>query len=108
MTENLLGNMEGQALHPPQIVHQKNTRATVIISEECIVLFNEFSKHQPQWSEDQLARFNIWIENLGVFENGHASVDYRLRDHPDILNLVTQQLDVLKINLEQRMYSLRY
>ena len=80
------------------------TRTTVNLSEECIVLFNLFSENQPQWSEDQLARFKIWIANLGVFENGHASIDYRLRDHPDVLNLITQQLDVLKINLEKRMY----
>jgi hypothetical protein len=97
--------MEDQAFHPPQILHQTNTRTTVAISEACVVLFTAFSKHQPQWSEDQLARFNIWTANLGVFENGHASVDYRLRDHPDVLNLVIQQLDVLKINLEKRMYS---
>ncbi|KAH6670618.1 hypothetical protein B0J14DRAFT_99997 [Halenospora varia] len=77
------------------------TRTTVDLSEDCIILFNEFSDHQPQWSEDQLARFKIWIANLGVFENGHASVDYRLRDHPIVLNLVIQQLEVLKINLEK-------
>jgi len=91
--------MEGQASHPI------DTRATVTLSEECIVLFDLFSEHQPRWSEDQLARFKIWIANLGVFKNGHASIDYRLRDHPNVLNLITQQLDVLKINLEKRMYS---
>jgi hypothetical protein len=94
--------MADQASHPTK------TRTTVALSEKCIVLFNVFSEHQPQWSEDQLARFKIWIANLGVFENGHASIDYRLRDHPDVLNLITQQLDVLKINLEKRTYSLQY
>jgi hypothetical protein len=98
--------MENQAFHHPQIMHQLNPRTTVAISEACVVLFKAFFKHQPQWSENQLARFNIWIANLGIFENGHASVDYRLRDHPDVLNLVIQQLDVLKINLQKRMYSL--
>jgi hypothetical protein len=94
--------MENQASRPAK------SRTTVALSEECIVLFNVFSKCQPQWSEDQLARFKIWIANLGVFENGHASIDYRLRDHPDVLNLITQQLDVLKINLEKRTYPLQY
>ena len=90
--------MESQASHPTK------PRAAVQLSEECITLFHLLSGTQPQWSEDQLARFKIWIDNLGVFENGHASVDYRLRDHADVLNLITQQLDVLKINLEKRMY----
>lgn len=64
-------------------------------------MFGMLYGHQPQWTEDQLARFKMWISNLGVFENGHASTDYRLRDHSDVLKLVTQQLEVLKINLEK-------
>lgn len=90
--------MEDQASRPT------TTRATVVLSEECIVLFNMFFEHQPQWSEDQLARFKLWIANLGVFANGHASIDYRLRDHPNVLSLITQQLNVLKVNLEKRTY----
>ena len=91
--------METQQSHPTK------TRTTVSLSEECIVLLDIFSKHQPRWTEDQLARFKIWSASLGVFESGHASIDYRLRDHPDVLNLVTQQLDVLRVNLEKRMCS---
>jgi|HubBroStandDraft_4_1064222.scaffolds.fasta_scaffold1684620_1 hypothetical protein len=93
--------MDDQASHPAK------TGTIVALSEECVVLFNVFSEHLLQWSEDQLARFRIWIANLGVFENGHASINYRLRDHPDVLNLVTQQLAVLKVNLEKRMYFLQ-
>jgi hypothetical protein len=100
-----VGSMEDQAIQPPQIEHKTNIRTTEAISEECLVLFNVFSDHQPQWSEDQLARFNMWTASIGVFHYGHASIHYRLRDHPDVLNLVTQQLDVLKINLEKRTYS---
>lgn len=84
----------------------EETRISAVLAEDCIVLFNEFSGYQPEWSEDQLARFKIWVANLGIFENGHSSIDYRLRDHPNILNLITRQLDVLKINLEKRLSSL--
>ena len=94
--------MEIQASRPTK------TRAAVHLSEECVDLFRLFSEYQSRWSEDQLARFRIWVANLGVFENGHASIDYRLRDHPDVLNLITQQLDVLKINLEKRKYCYKY
>ena len=91
--------METQESHPIK------TRTTVSLSEECIVLLDKFSEYRPQWTEDQLARFNIWSTSLGVFENGHASIDYRLRDHPDVLNLVVSQLDVLRVNLEKRICS---
>ena len=89
--------MEGQGSYPL-------TRTTLSLSEECIVLLGNFSEHHPRWTEDQLARLKIWSSSIGVFENGHASIEYRLRDHPDVLNLVTQQLDVLRINLKQRVY----
>ncbi|KAI9650118.1 hypothetical protein NHQ30_000131 [Ciborinia camelliae] len=81
--------------------HLTKTGTTVSLSEECIVMFDMLSDDQPQWSEDQLARFKIWISTLGVFENGHASIDYRLRDHSDVLKLIIQQLEVLKLNLEK-------
>ena len=81
------------------------TRTTVSLSEECIVLLGIFSEHQPRRTEDQLARFKIWTASLCVFKIGHASIDYRLRNHPDVLDLVTQQLEVLRIDLEKRMCS---
>jgi hypothetical protein len=83
--------------------HPTKTRTTASLSEECIFLLDIFSEHQPRWTEDQLARFKIWSASLGVFDSGHASIDYRLRDHPEVLNLVTQQLGVLRVNLEERM-----
>ena len=85
--------------------HSTKKRTTVSLTEECIVLLNTFSESRPQWTEDQLARFKIWSASLGVFEMGHASIEYRLRDHPDVLKLVTSQLNVLRVNLEKRMCS---
>jgi hypothetical protein len=32
------------------------------------------------WIEDQYVRFKIWAGNIGAFAEGHASLDYRLRD----------------------------
>lgn len=46
--------------------------------------------------EDQLARFRIWANNIGVFASGHASVDYRLRDSPEAKSLMIQLLEGLK------------
>jgi hypothetical protein len=36
--------------------------------------------HDVMRVEDQFARFKMWGANIGVFAEGHASLDYRLRD----------------------------
>lgn len=51
------------------------------------------------WAEDQIIGFNLWIASLGVFALGHASVEYRLKDHKEIYNLVLRLLEVLEIKL---------
>lgn len=47
-------------------------------------------------AEDQLARFEIWAANIGVFADGHASLDHRLRDSTDARNLMKTFLESLK------------
>lgn len=47
------------------------------------------------WAEEQLARFNLWAASLGVYASGHASVEHRLRDHPQIYKMMMQWLDAL-------------
>ncbi|CZR60318.1 uncharacterized protein PAC_10214 [Phialocephala subalpina] len=64
--------------------------------------------HDNGWTEDQLAGFNIWVTNLGVFAHGHASVDHRLRDCEDIRNLMLQLLDALRENLLYTMKNGTY
>lgn len=36
--------------------------------------------YDVSWIEDQFARFKMWAGNIGAFADGHASLDYRLRD----------------------------
>ncbi|KAF4626071.1 hypothetical protein G7Y89_g12090 [Cudoniella acicularis] len=45
--------------------------------------------------EDQLARFSVWTANIGVFAPGRASMDHRLREVPDVQDIVRGILDVL-------------
>ncbi|KAH7380831.1 hypothetical protein BKA64DRAFT_630742 [Cadophora sp. MPI-SDFR-AT-0126] len=47
-------------------------------------------------SEEQLARFSIWAANIGMFANGHASLDYRLRDSWEAKKLMLDLLGSLK------------
>jgi hypothetical protein len=45
---------------------------------------SDVSKDKPygtSWTEEQYVRFKIWAGNIGAFAEGHASLDYRLRDN---------------------------
>jgi hypothetical protein len=43
----------------------------------------------------QLARFNLWSSNIGVFAARHASLDYRLRTAPTVRIAVNGNLETL-------------
>lgn len=89
-------------VHPP-VASEKNTKSADTIKKECITLFRNFSKLQPGLLEGQLLRFQILFASLSIYDRGHGPVDKHLRDHPDVLHLVTQKLKVLKSNLLQRV-----
>ncbi len=48
----------------------------------------------------QEERFRLWARNLGVFQTGHASLDYRVRDasfiKDSLADLLTELLDHLR------------
>lgn len=46
--------------------------------------------------EDQLGRFNIFARNVGVFADGHASLDYRLRQSDDAQEVAQRLLRSLQ------------
>lgn len=50
--------------------------------------------------ENQHGRFRVWAENIGVYADGKASLDYRLRDSPNIAKLMLDQLSTLDTHLE--------
>jgi hypothetical protein len=51
--------------------------------------------------KDQLARFNSWAANIGVFADIQASLDYRLRDSPKVASMIVGVLEGLKSKLER-------
>lgn len=53
------------------------------------------------WTEDQLLRFNMWAANNSVFAPGHASMDYRLKDSPELEELMLDSLAVLERHLHR-------
>jgi hypothetical protein len=49
--------------------------------------------------ENQLGRFNMWSSIIGVFARSTLSMDYRLRDAPEVRGLIVRLVDSLSENL---------
>lgn len=76
-------------------------------TRQCVALFRRGLSSQSlerQSSvdlENQLGRFKIWAGNVGVFAAGNASIDFRLRNDPDIKEVMIQMLTRLRKSIEQ-------
>jgi hypothetical protein len=46
-------------------------------------------------------RFSLWAKNLGLFQHGHSSLDYRLRDADLIKDFILEILDDLNEYLSE-------
>jgi hypothetical protein len=69
----------------------------------CAIRFNAVVSQASQTTpafEDQLARFNIWAANLGVFAEAHASLDYRVRNSTKVKAMMMQLLQALQRKLQ--------
>lgn len=81
------------------------------VSSRCIDLFVQNiesaksldrAKESSQGTiQDEFVRFKLWESNIGVFADVHASLDFRLREIPDIAELFLRQLDTIEERLDQ-------
>jgi len=55
---------------------------------------------RPHLIANQQGRFRLWSEYIGVYAGRKASLDYRLRDSPEVTRLVLDQLSILHFHLE--------
>ncbi|UPK96304.1 hypothetical protein LCI18_007239 [Fusarium solani-melongenae] len=74
-------------------------------TEECLSLFEDASRHQAladdDWFEDRAADFVWWSHGLKAQKTGRSSLDYRLRDRPDIQKVIAGLLDSLAQALKE-------
>ena len=64
---------------------------------------SSFDNLPPAHQQDVLEseqNFVLWAVNLGVFDHGHASLDYRLEYVPEAVELVEDLLTDLRVQLE--------
>ncbi|KAI0410588.1 hypothetical protein F5X98DRAFT_385348 [Xylaria grammica] len=78
---------------------------------ECENLFNELqgfpAKIRPELCSEFQQRFSIWAANLGVFARKSQCLDTRLRNWPDLQDLVRRLLDILRRSLQEYKVATR-
>jgi hypothetical protein len=75
---------------------------------DCLAQSHLLSPRQQSAVDDQLGRFSIWVSNIGVFAPTRGSLDYRLREAPDIQRLVRRLLRTLNDYIQQYLSQLDY
>ncbi|UNI19461.1 hypothetical protein JDV02_005643 [Purpureocillium takamizusanense] len=74
-------------------------------TEACLSMFQAVSGHQTladdDWFEDRAADFTWWANGLNAQKTGRSSLDYRLRDRPDIQKVISGLLDSLNLALKE-------
>ncbi|KAI1757960.1 hypothetical protein F4782DRAFT_536659 [Xylaria castorea] len=56
--------------------------------------------------EDQLARFSLWSSNIKVFSSGRGSLDYRIREAPDVRDAISAVLEALDYHIQGCLHIL--
>jgi hypothetical protein len=68
-------------------------------AEVCQSLFSRCLLHplfsELDWFENRQGEFNLWAASLKVISSGRPSLDYRLRDRPEVQELICDLLDGL-------------
>ncbi|KAI4859353.1 hypothetical protein F4820DRAFT_453963 [Hypoxylon rubiginosum] len=68
--------------------------------QECVQRAASIHPRELSLVEDQLARFSIWIANIKVFASGRASLDHRLREAPDVQDIVIGLFEALAFRIQ--------
>jgi hypothetical protein len=73
----------------------------------CYELFQRFSDAYPtdEWFENRQADFQLWSSGLGASLIGKASLDYRVRSHPETRDMICDYLDGLMELLQRHLQS---
>lgn len=67
----------------------------LISFQKCILTASTVDAWELSMVEDQVARFSTWATALGVFASERSSMDHRLRNAPDVRNVVNGLLESL-------------
>ncbi|KAL8281897.1 hypothetical protein RB597_009562 [Gaeumannomyces tritici] len=88
----------GSSSEPPTIA--KAGKQCFDLFQKCYDLGGPLDVLQKSLLEDQLTRFTIWTNMMGVFAGARASMDHRLRETPEVRDTVLSVLEGLAEHLE--------
>ncbi|UNI23184.1 hypothetical protein JDV02_009018 [Purpureocillium takamizusanense] len=75
--------------------------------QRCLHLSAQLHPRESALVEDQLARFSLWMSEIGVFARERASVDHRLREAPDVRDAVIGLLETLADSVQNCSLTLQ-
>lgn len=78
-----------------EIFHLTNTCALLLAESQSVQ-----SLTKDDWIGRRLADFNLWAAGIGASTKGHASLDHRVRDRPDVKNVFIGILNTIKESAE--------
>lgn len=74
-------------------------------TKKCEERFNAYlaqvDVEKYEWLEISSSDFNCWSSGLNASHSGRTSLDYKLRQRPDIKEIITGLLDCLDDSLEE-------
>jgi len=98
----------------PASLGNANYATLTAIGYEVLTTFSNilraFSAHVPQALDfgavkNEYERFDLWAVNLGLYQTGHGSLDYRLRDAETVWRYTETLLLELRLALERSKTS---
>jgi hypothetical protein len=92
---------EGSSMTPEITTIAEVARDCMLAFQHALKSVASLSPREHSMIEDQLARLSLWSVNIGVFAPGKMSMDYRMREVPDIQAVVTGLLEALQYQIQK-------
>jgi hypothetical protein len=91
-------------------VDPADTASLKRLAQSCAIHLQTFSDSEQEchtsqessdgfWASRQSAEFNMWCAKVGILGEGHRSLDIRLKDVPEIFELLMHLLESLQSDL---------
>lgn len=74
--------------------------------QQCLHKAASVHARELSLTDDQLARFSVWAANIRVFAPSRGSLDYRLREAPDVQDAVIGLLEALNYRVQKCRFIL--
>lgn len=99
----MLDNHDGATARPEDTIAGA-AELCVRAFQRCIQLSATLSSRDLSLIEDQIARFSSWMTGIGVFAQGRASMDHRLREATDVRDITIGVLEALSDRIHDSAY----